>query len=247
MDQELFQNVKVFLEKEKGCSNIESEVPIAESPSHQFKIKGLDQRLEEFGRMDVVGGKFYKDDGYTRIELHCIEYKSAQDDIIKGIGQLFWYKFGMSELHTWAERLFLYLLIDEDRVSEQIKDFCKAFGFGLLQVNPAKVVTEVVMPKNQHGIIARLAQDETKLRCPKCYKSFSSKELKCPQCETELGIEVWIREFADSGFVSSSTNRRYQGAPNSMPPEVEETPLLKKVFANWSEVQEAWKIMHKEE
>jgi hypothetical protein len=66
------------------------------------------------------------------VRLHCIEHKSAQDDIIKGIGQLFWYKFLMSGLYLWADRLFLYLLIDEDRVFEELKGFCKSFGFGLL-------------------------------------------------------------------------------------------------------------------
>jgi hypothetical protein len=240
VEQELFQNVKVFLEKERKCSNVESEVPIAER-APQLRIKGLDERPREFGRIDVVGGRFF---GGNHIELHCVEHKSAQDDIIKGIGQLFWYKFSMSQLQTWAERLFLYLLIDEDRVSEELRRFCKSFGFGLLQINRAKIVTEAVTPENQNGLIARAAQDETKLTCPKCYKNFRSEELKCPQCGTGLKTQApWLWNLFADTFVSSSTNRKYQGAPSSMPPEIQQTPLLKKVFANWSRVQEAWNPM----
>jgi hypothetical protein len=96
MDQELFQNVKVFLEKEEGCSNVESEVPIKEKSYHQYKIKGVGTipTPTDFGHIDIVGGKFYKknleDPRYTGIELHCIEYKSPNDNVIKGIGQIFW-------------------------------------------------------------------------------------------------------------------------------------------------------------
>ena len=38
IDQELFQNVKIFLEKEKGCSNIEDEVPIKEKTPMLKKV-----------------------------------------------------------------------------------------------------------------------------------------------------------------------------------------------------------------
>lgn len=245
MEQELFQNVKAFLEKEKGCSNIESEVTIAENPP-QLQIKGLDQETKKFGRMDIVGGKFYKDEyyreknhAYTCIELHCIEYKSRQDEILKGIGQLFWYKFSMSVLHLWTDRLFLYLMIDEDRVSEKLKEFCSVFGFGLLQVNPAKIVTEVVTPENQCGFVARMAQDKLALRCPKCYKSFLAREFKCPQCGTELKAEAFWNLFADN-FQIATGNAMYKGVPDHMPPRVQEMPLLKKVFANWARVQQAW-------
>lgn len=247
MDQELFQNVKIFLEKEKGCSNVESEVPIKEKPSQQFKIRGIGTVPVpiDFGHIDIVGGKFYKKDPenprYIGIELHCIEHKSPNDDIIKGIGQVFWYKFSMSKLNTWAERIFLYLMIHEDKVSEELREFCNVFGIGLLQVNVAKIVTEVVIPKNQHGFLSRQAQEKTEIECQQCWKSFTPKELSCPHCGTSLNAKApWPWDLFADGFGASSTNQKYQGVPNYMPKEVKETPILKKVFANWSKVKEVW-------
>ena len=233
MEQELFENIKIFLEKEKGCSNVESEAP----------IQGMGLEQKKFGRMDVAGGKFYNEEKrtYSCIELHCVEYKSEQDDIIKGIGQLFWYKFGMSEIYLWVERLFLYLLIDEHRVYEEHKTFCKSFGFGLLQVNPTKIITEVVTPENQNSFVARMAQEKEWLICPECHKSLSPKEFRCPQCGIELEANAFWNLFADR-FQSASGNPRYKGVPDHAPSDVQETPLLRKVFANWSKVQEAWKV-----
>jgi len=248
MNQELFQNVKVFLEKEKRCSNVEAEVPIKEKSYHQFKIKGIGTipNPTDFGHIDIVGGKFYKENSYTRIELHCIEYKSPNDDLIKGIGQIFWYKFAMSKLNTWADRLFLYLMVHEDKISDDFKKFCKAFGIGLLQENPAKIVTEVVMPENQNGFLRRQARDKTELECPKCIgKRLTPKELSCPECGTSLEAKApWFSDLFADEFGTSSTNRIYQGVPDRMPDEVESTPMLKKVFGNWSKVQEAWKATY---
>ncbi len=249
MDQELFQNVKTFLEKEKGCSNVESEVPIKEKSQDQFEglkvVRGIRTAPKDFGHIDIVGGKFYRkmpeDPRYIGIQLHCIEYKSPNDDIIKGIGQIFWYKFAMSKLYIWVEQLFLYLMIHEDNFSEDLKEFCECFGIGLLQANAAKIITEVVTPENQHGLLARLVQDNAKVKCPPCQKTFAPQELNCPNCgkalETSFIGYVW--EFADT-FGSSSTNPRYKGVPHAMPEEVEITPMLKKVFGNWSKVKATW-------
>jgi acetone carboxylase gamma subunit len=248
MEQELFQNVKTFLEKEKECSNVESEVPIKERSSQQFKIRGIETIPIpiDFGHIDVVGGKFYKKDPedlrYIGIELHCIEYKSPNDDIIKGIGQIFWYKFAMSKLTIWTERLFLYLMVHEDKVSEELKEFCKTFGIGLLRVNSAKIITEIVTPENQHGFVSRQARDKTEIECQQCNKSFVPKDLICPDCGTSLEAKApWFWHLFADEFGASSTNRKYQGVPDSMPKEVEETPMLKKVFGNWSKVKEAWR------
>jgi len=149
----------------------------------------------------------------------------------------------MSTLTTWAERLFLYLMIHEDKVSEELKEFSKTFGIGLLQVNTARIVTEIVIPENQHGFLSRQAQETVYLGCQQCIKSFTPKELTCPNCGTSLESKpFWFwRLFADN-FGSSSTNRRYQGVPNRMPEEVEKTPTLKKVFGNWSKVKKAWEV-----
>jgi len=248
MDQELFQNVKIFLEKEKGCSNVESEVPIKEKTYNQFKIRGIGTvpSPKDFGHIDIVGGKFYKKDPedprYIGIELHCIEYKSPNDDIIKGIGQIFWYKFAMSKLNIWAERLFFYLMVHEDKVSEELKEFCKIFGIGLLQVNRLKIVTEIVTPENQHGFLSRKARDKTELKCEQCKKVFTPKDLICPNCRVPLEAKApWFWYLFADEFGVSSTNRKYQGVPDYMPEEVKNTPLLKKVFANWSKVKEDWK------
>jgi len=235
MDQELFQNVKTFLEKEKGCSNVESEVPIKEKTYGKFQPK-------DFGRLDIVGGKFYKSDGYTCIELHCIEYKTPNDDIVKGIGQIFWYKFAMSKLRIWAERLFLYLMVHEGEFPDDLMEFCKAFGIGLLQVNPSKIVTEIVSPENQHGFLSRKAKEGMKVKCHECRKSFTPEELKCPNCGALLEPETpWFWSLFADTFGSSSTNPRYKGVPDRIPTDVEETPLLKKLFRNWDRVRETWK------
>jgi len=249
MDQELFQSVKTFLEKEKGCSNVESEVPIKERSYHQIKIRGVETIPTpiDFGHIDIVGGKFYKknpeDLRYIGIELHCTEYKSPNDDIIKGVGQIFWYKFAMSKLDTWAERLFLYLMAHEDKISEALKEFCMTFGIGLLQVNTAKIITEIVTPENQHGFLSRQARGETKVKCQQCRKSFTPTELACPNCGTSLEAEApWFWHLFAGKFGASSTNRKYQGVPGYMPEEVNETPMLKKVFRNWSKVKEDWEV-----
>lgn len=200
----------------------------------------------DFGHCDIVGGKFYKkseDPRYIGIELYCIEYKSPNDDVIKGIGQIFWYKFAMSKLNIWCERLFLYLMVHEDKVSEELKEFCKVFGIGLLQVNVAKIVTEIVTPENQHGFLSRQAQAEAGVECPQCKKYFTPKDLVCSNCSTSLKAKAfWFWHLFADQFGSSSTNRKYQGVPDHMPPEIEETPMLKKVFGNWSKVEKAWKV-----
>ena len=193
--------------------------------------------------IDIVGGKFYKEDTYTRIELHCIEYKSTNDDLKRGVGQIFWYKFAMSKLNTWVERLFLYLMVHENKASDELKEFCSAFGIGVFQINPAKIVTEVVTSKNQHGFLSREAQDKTKLKCPKCMgRKFIPKELSCPECGTSLEAEApWFYDLFADCYGASSTNTKYQGVPDRMPTEAKETPILKKVFGNWSKVKESWK------
>ncbi|RLE09550.1 hypothetical protein DRJ00_03895 [Candidatus Aerophobetes bacterium] len=247
MDQELFQNVKIFLEKEKGCSNVEDEVPIKEKTYNQFKIRGVGAipQPKDFGHIDIVGGKFYKSDGYTCIELHCIEYKSPNDDIIKGIGQIFWYKFAMSKLNTWAERLFLYLMAHEGKFSDDLIEFCKSFGIGLLQVNPSKIITEIVTPDNQHRFLSRQAKERVKLECQQCRKTFTPKELNCPNCSLPLEAETpWFWSLFADTFESSSTNRIYRGVPDYIPEEVEKTPMLKKVFRNWDKVRIAWKTQN---
>lgn len=241
--------MKIFLEKEKGCSNVESEVPIKEKSSQRFKIRGIGTVPApiDFGHIDIVGGKFYKKDPedirYIGVELHCIEYKSPNDDVIKGIGQIFWYKFAMSKLDTWCERLFLYLMTHEEKVSEELKEFSKVFGIGLLQVNAAKIVTEIVTPENQHGFLSKQAQDKAEVECQQCKKSFTPKDLICPNCGTSLQAKVpWFWDLFADRFGASSTNPKYQGVPHSVPREVEETPMLKKIFGNWSKVKEAWEV-----
>lgn len=244
MDQELFQNVKIFLEKEKGCSNVESEVPIKEKSSHQFKMRGTGTipNPTDLGHIDIVGGRFYKDNSYTGIELHCIEYKSPNDDLIKGVGQILWYKFAISKVNTWVEQLFLYLMIHEEKSSEELKEFCKAFGIGLLQINMAKIITEIVTPENQHSFLGRQARDKTKLRCPQCIKFFAPEQLNCPDCGSPLEAEIpFLRHLFADKFGTSSRNQIYKGVPDRMPEEVEETPMLKKVFGNWSKVKESWR------
>jgi len=243
MDQELFQNAKTFLEKEKKCSNVEGEVPIKEKTYEHFKIRGVGTfpQSKDFGHLDIVGGKFYKSDGYTCIELHCIEYKSPNDDIVKGIGQIFWYKFAMSKLRIWAERLFLYLMVHEGEFPGDLMEFCKAFGIGLLQINPSKIVTEIVPPENQHGFLGRKAKEEMKVKCQKCRKSFTPEKLNCPDCGVPLEPEApWFWSLFSDTFESSSTNPKYRGVPHSMPKEVEKTPMLKKVFKNWDKVRMTW-------
>jgi len=248
MDQELFQSAKTFLRTEKGCSNIESEVPVEEKSYNRLEIKGVGIIPPPicFGHIAVVGGKFYKknpeDLRYIGIELHCIEYISPSDDIVRGVGQISWHRFGMSNLDTWAEQLFFYLMVHEDRISEAIKGFCTNFGLGLLQVNTTKIVTEIVAPDNQHGFLGEQARDKIMVECQQCGKSFAPKELTCPDCDTPLAAKTprFRHLFADE-FRASSTVQKYQGVPDRIPEEVKKTPMLEKVFRNWSNVKKDWR------
>jgi len=252
MDQEIFQSVKVFLEREKGCSNVESEVPISERDEAPDWIKVKGKAVPKvFCRIDIVGGRLdkgHETEHYctSTLELHCVEYKSPNDDLIKGIGQLFWYKFLMSDPNVciWADRLFLYLLMHEEKVTDELRRFCKSFGIGLLQVNPTKIVTEVVTPENQHGLIVR----EMKMRCPKCFKDFAPEEVCCPNCGSSLEPKPFSK-FADTlGGVGVRGTK--VGPPGcvipSIPYELEVTPMLRKVFQNWDKVQADWRARYGE-
>ncbi|MCD6473244.1 hypothetical protein J7K55_09135 [Candidatus Aerophobetes bacterium] len=240
MEQILFSNLKTFLETEKQCSNVEPEVPISEASSVVY-------HTEKVASLDVVGGHLYPNK-YTTLELHCVEYKSPDDDIVKGIGQLFWYKFLMSTLNIWIDHLFLYLFLHEKSVSNKYLDFLKGHGFGLLQASQNQnLVTEIVIPEDQNGFVYRLAREKIKIRCSDilhCPKGREIKleELKCPVCGSSIEIKgpTLPRNFAD--FTRGSTsNPDYQGAPDSMPKAIEESSLLRKVFRNWKLVKKKWK------
>jgi len=144
MEQSLFEAIRVFLEKRKKCTNVAIEVPL------------------DGGRADIIGGRFIlsKDkkasEGsivwtrgrYVEVELHLIELKKENDDIIKGIGELFWYKFLLKDV--WCDRLFLYLLVDKYRLEEKEIEFIKSCGFGILEmekVNGNIIIDELVTPK----------------------------------------------------------------------------------------------------
>lgn len=234
MDQHLLANVRAFLQREKRCSNVEVEVPI---PSRN-------RADVTYGRWDIVGGRLYdKGDRYIGLELHCIEHKSSADDVVRGIGQLFWYKFGMSQANIWVDDLFIYLLVDAGAVSDLLKDFCRAFGLGLLRISDEqKLVTEVVTPKNQHGFIKRLAFESMVARqCPKCQNSVSVRLAVCPSCG-ESSIELDPPYFFSMGdtFRVASRNPVFSGPPHRMPQAIAECPLLSKVFENWERVRGAW-------
>jgi len=251
MDQEIFQSVKVFLEREKGCSNVESEVPISERDEAPDLVKVAKGRTtpKVFCRIDVVGGRLHKgretkDCCTSVLELHCVEYKSPNDDLIKGIGQLLWYKFLMSAQNIWADRLFLYLLMHEGKVTDELGGFCRYFGIGLLQMNSARIVTEVVTPEDQHGLIAR----EMKMTCPKCFKNFTPEEVHCLNCGSSLTPGIFWR-FADT-FGGPGAKKTRVGRPGcitpNMPYEIRVTPMLRKVFQDWSKVETDWRARYGE-
>lgn len=141
LDQALFQSFKEFLIRCKECTNVQPEVPLNR------------------GRVDIVGGRLTlavkirasessipKTKGrYIEVELHLIEIKKAGDDIIKGFGQLFWYVYLMK--NRWCDRLYLYLAVDEGRVTNQEREFLAEQGFGILEISQAKIVTELEAPR----------------------------------------------------------------------------------------------------
>ena len=109
------------------------------------------------GRVDIVGGRLAlsaervrsirKTKGhYIEVELHLIEIKKGEDDIIKGFGQLLWYHYLMK--HQWCDRLYLYLAVDEGRLSRarQERKFLTKHGFGILEMSKAKIITELETP-----------------------------------------------------------------------------------------------------
>ena len=140
LDQALFQSFKEFLIRCKNCTNVGPEVPL------------------NGGRVDIVGGRLTlavnmrsteksipKTKGrYIEVELHLIEIKKTGDDLIKGFGQLFWYHYLIRR--NWCDRLYLYLAVDEGRVTQQEREFLTKHGFGILEMSKAKIITELDTP-----------------------------------------------------------------------------------------------------
>lgn len=128
--------------------------------------------------------------------------------------------------NIWADRLFLYLLMHEEKVTDELGGFCKTFGIGLLRINPAKIITEIVTPENQHGLIAR----EMKLTCPKCFKDFTPGEEYCSNCGSSLEPGISWR-FADT-FGGPGAKKTRVGRPGCITPNMpyRVTPVLRKVF-----------------
>lgn len=246
-EQVILENIRVFLEKRKQCSNIEPEVSIALS---EAPIAGWPTSLTDCGGkaiIDFVGGRIYEDeDKYPRIDLHCIEYKSANDDVIRGIGQLFRYKFLIHESYTWVDHLFVYLMVDERKTTGEIlRNFLRQFGFGLLELSEeSRVVSEILPSEDQSGIVRRTALKDIQIHCSKDYSHKvrweELKNFQCPHCESSLERRAWISKFADS-TQGSSRNTIYQGAPDRIPDAIRQNLLLAKVFRNWDLVKKNWK------
>ncbi|MFA4836807.1 MAG: hypothetical protein WC749_12150 [Dehalococcoidia bacterium] len=263
MNQELFEHIKTFLEKEKHCTNVEYRVPLESKSQSQFSIgtKKIGIPSTKFSQVPIVGGRFYKYHKYPNeinpteyigLELHCIVNKSKQTSdggFIEGIGELFWDKFIMSKIQTWCDRLFLYIMLDEEKGSLERKEFCIAFGFGLIHVQPYNILTEVVCPLNQQGLLSTQAEKSIRIGCEKCRilpTSLTPKDIICPHCSTpSITLTVDPLPLASDTFLQSSTNQKFKGVPNRMPDEGESTPMIKKVFRNWASVKVGWETSGK--
>lgn len=250
MDQELFEHVKKFLMKDKYCTNVEFSVDLKSKSQSGISDRKTNRSFTDFGKVPIVGGRFYKyfkypDETnateYIGLELHCIVYKnrkSLDGGFIEGIGDLFWDKFALSKIDTWRDRLFLYLMIHEEKGSQQRHDFCESFGIGLIHIQSQNILTEVVSPLNQNSLLSTKAQDCLSVHCEKCgipSHPLAPKDVICPLCSTpSIKLNIYPLPFAADSFMISSTNQKFKGVPNRMPDEVEQTPMLKKVFRNWT-------------
>jgi len=230
--QLILENLRVFLGKRKQCTNVEPEMPIALS---RAPIAGWPTSLsdhEKKAQIDFVGGRIYEDEKkYPIIDLHCIEYKSSNDDLIKGIGQLFWYKFLIHESYTWVEHLFMYLMVDEVKTDDGVlKSFLRDFGFGFLELSEeSKIISEILPAEDQNGIVRHTALKNIQIHCSKDYNHKVEwediKKFQCPYCGDPLDMRSWIPKFADN-TMTSSRNTTYQGAPDYMPEAISQNPLL---------------------
>ena len=246
--QIILENLRVFLEKRKQCSNVEDEVPVA--LSSKAPIGGgwptslSEDKIE--AHIDFVGGRIYEDENkYPVVDLHCIEYKSLNDDIKKGIGQLFWYKFLIHESYTWVNHLFMYLMVDEEKTDDGVlKSFLRDFGFGFLGLSQeSKIISEILLAEDQSEVVRRTALKDVQIHCSKDYnhkvKWEDLKKFQCPYCGAPLNVRSWIPEFADA-TLTSSRNRAFEGAPDYCPQAINQNPLLAKVFRNWDLVKKNW-------
>ena len=241
MDQELFESVRCFLEREKHCSNVEVNLPVTDA-DEPHRRSGPASGLKEYSRVDVAGGRFYAEGDYKCLELHCVNYVKNAGDLTKEIGRLFWQKFWMSELGFWADRIFFYLLLREEHVTEELRKFCQGFGLGILKIDAGRIVTEALSPADQHGLLRRMAEQVVRLSCTgtSCFKSFGPGDLACPACGASLEPSVFLWRVYGDSFQRATKNRRYQGVPDSMPEAVATTPFLRKLFQNWVRVRDSW-------
>ncbi|MBC7106916.1 MAG: hypothetical protein H5T97_13375, partial [Firmicutes bacterium] len=88
MDQELFESVRCFLEREKRCSNVEVNLPVTDADEPHVRT-GPTPEPKEYSRVDVAGGRFYAEGDYKCLELHCVNYVKNAGDLMKEIGRLF--------------------------------------------------------------------------------------------------------------------------------------------------------------
>lgn len=242
VDQKLFENVREFLEKEKNCSNVEVYLPI-EQPEEQILVKLTGKSGKpKYGQVNIGGGRFFREGEYVWLEVYCINCKKANESLFKKFGELFWQKFWLSKLQTWADYLYLYLLLSEDEISLEVKKFCESFGFGVLKKDKQNVITEVCPPQNQNRLLQRKAEKAVRLECsdPSHLRMFNPDELKCPECGAPLKTNVWLYDlFAD--YFQGSTKKQSQKVPGQMPERVKKNPFLQKLFQNWNKVQEAFR------
>ena len=158
MDQKLLENLKVFLKQDKGCSNVATCVPIGNYLHGHVRLLPGTNPASDYGKIDVLGGLFIRGEKRPEIELHGVEDGSGLLNYENFVGRLFWHKFGMSQNQytcILADRLYLYLMLDREMYQQEIAEFCKAFGFGILEVDDNQNINQLANPENQHEFLKR--------------------------------------------------------------------------------------------
>lgn len=227
INQELFQSFKTFFKREKGCSNVETEVPV------------------DGGQVDVVAGKLLprRPEYLFDVEVHIVEVKGEEGDLKKALGQTLWYLYEIEESEggyprgLWIDRLYAWIAVPEPLYEKSLAERLKRYGIGSLTISEKNIVTEAEPSIDQGKLpidtFTRFGSWDAEVK----YEDGSKEEI------SDIDMKNIVEEVKDKSIEKLSPHISKApgggGQKQRKWDRLENHPFTKKLFRNWEEAQKS--------